>query len=207
MSLTAERIHGIRPTWMSLNKEIAGPSSAVVSTASSHTEGKHVTPNFPESTSDLEIRKASADRYFAEDLEGQQQWYDSRARSYKIRSELLALGVITLGAGIPFIQVFGTAKWVATISGAIGSLIAILAGWQRIARYGETWVVYRTASEKMKHERRLYAHGAGRYKQLSSTEAFSLFVEELEAIIAEEQKLFRQYRRDDCSVSALVVRI
>jgi hypothetical protein len=164
-------------------------------------ERKHVTSDSSGSTSEIEARRASADRYLAEDLEGQQQWYDTRARSYKVRSELLALAVITLGAGIPFFQVFGTAKWVAAISGAIGALIAILAGWQRIARYGETWVAYRTASEKMKHERRLYLHGAGHYKEQSSTDAFYLFVEELEKIIAEEQKLYWQYRGDDSGTS------
>jgi Protein of unknown function (DUF4231) len=180
---------------MSLNNEFAEPSSAVASSVSSHAEAQ-ITPDTAVDNSELEVRKVSADRYFTEDLEGQQQWYDSRAQSYKIRSELLALGVITLGAGIPFIQVFGTAKWVAITSGAIGALIAILAGWQRIARYGETWVAYRAASEKMKHERRLYLHGAGHYKELSSTDAFNLFVEGLEKLIAEEQKLYWQYREN-----------
>jgi hypothetical protein len=81
---------------MPLNKKIAELPPAVVSSARSRTEGEDVKPNSPKNTSELEIRKASADRYFAEDLEGQQHWYDSRARSYKVRSELLAFAVISL---------------------------------------------------------------------------------------------------------------
>jgi hypothetical protein len=53
----------------------------------------------------------------------------------------------------------------------------------------------------MKHERRLYLHGAGHYKELSSADAFNLFAEELEKIIAEEQKLYWRYREGPSGTS------
>jgi hypothetical protein len=152
---------------------------------------------------ELETRAALAEQYFMKDLEGQQKWYDARATSCKTRSELLGLLIIILGASIPFIQVFGNAKWVAVASGAIGALVAILAGWQRIARYTEIWVGYRTASEKMKHERRLYLHGAGHYRALSSTDAYLLLIESIEATIAEEQKIYWQRHDGDSSASLI----
>jgi hypothetical protein len=38
-----------------------------------------------------------------------------------------------LGSLITFIQVFGAAPWVPIVSGSFGAIIAIAAGWQRIA--------------------------------------------------------------------------
>ena len=72
--------------------------------------------------------------------------------------ELLGFGVIFAGAATSFLQVFTPATWVPPLTAGLGALIALSEGWQRIARYGETWVAYRTASERMKRERRLYAN-------------------------------------------------
>ncbi len=135
-----------------------------------------------------------AERYFKNDLADQRRWYGERAGLFKTRSELLALLTIALGALITFIQVFGAAPWVPVVSGAIGAIVAVAAGWQRIARYSETWVSYRTASERMKRERRLYTHGAGAYRGLPDREAYLTFVEAIEAIIAEEQNIFWRER-------------
>ena len=135
-------------------------------------------------------RDALAERYFKNDLADQKTWYSERAGLFKTRSELLALLTIVLGALITFVQVFGPAPWLPIMSGSIGAIVAIAAGWQRIARYSETWVSYRTASERMKRERRLYTHGAGAYRGLPEREAYLTFVEAIEGIIAEEQNIF-----------------
>jgi hypothetical protein len=135
-------------------------------------------------------RDALAERYFKNDLADQRRWYSEKAGLFKTRSELLALLTIVLGALITLIQVFGAAPWVPIVSGSIGAIVAIAAGWQRIARYSETWVSYRTASERMKRERRLYTHGAGSYRGLPEREAYLTFVEAIEGIIAEEQNIF-----------------
>ncbi len=159
-------------------------------------------------------RDALAERYFKNDLADQRRWYSEKAGLFKTRSELLALLTIALGALITFIQVFGAAPWVPIVSGSIGAIVAIAAGWQRIARYSETWVSYRTASERMKRERRLYTHGAGSYRGLPEREAYLTFVEAIEGIIAEEQNIFwrergnnppnprRRVRHQDCGRAA-----
>jgi hypothetical protein len=139
-------------------------------------------------------RDALAERYFKNDLADQRTWYSQKAGLYKTRSEQLALLTIVLGALITFFQVFGTERWVPIVSGLIGAIVAIAASWQRIARYSETWVSYRTASERMKRERRLYTHGAGSYRGLPEREAYLTFVEAIEGIIAEEQNIFWRER-------------
>ena len=135
-------------------------------------------------------RDALAERYFKDDLADQRRWYSEKAGLFKTRSELLALLTIVLGSLITCVQLFGAAPWVPIVSGLIGAIVAIAAGWQRIARYSETWILYRTASERMKRERRLYTHGAGSYKGLPEREAYLTFVEAIEGIIAEEQNIF-----------------
>ncbi len=135
-------------------------------------------------------RDGLAEQYFKNDLADQRTWYSQKAGLYKTRSELLALLTIVLGGLITFVQVFGPAPWVPIVSGSIGAIVATAAGWQRIARYSETWISYRTASERMKRERRLYTHGAGSYRGLPEREAYLTFVEAIEGIIAEEQNIF-----------------
>jgi len=85
-----------------------------------------------------EARDALAERYFKKDLADQRRWYSEKAGLFKTRSELLALLTIVLGALITFIQVLGPAPWLPIVSGSIGAIVAIAAGWQRIARYSET---------------------------------------------------------------------
>jgi hypothetical protein len=87
-----------------------------------------------------EERDALAERYFKNDLADQRRWYSEKAGLFKTRSELLALLTIVLGSLITFIQVFGAAPWVPIVSGSFGAIVAIAAGWQRIARYSETWI-------------------------------------------------------------------
>jgi Protein of unknown function (DUF4231) len=72
------------------------------------------------------------------------------------------------GAATSFLQVFTPRVWVPAITAGLGALVALSEGWQRIARYGETWIAYRTASERMKRGRRLYLNGAGAYRGLDA---------------------------------------
>src|SRR5437764_7087836 len=77
-------------------------------------------------------RDALAERYFKEDLADQRRWYSEKAGLFKTRSELLALLTIVLGSLITFVQLFGSAPWAPIVSGLIGAVVAIAAGWQRI---------------------------------------------------------------------------
>ena len=94
-----------------------------------------------------------------------------RASTYKNWTQLLGLVVIAAGAATSFFQVFTPATWVPAVTAGLGALVTLSEGWQRIARYGETWVAYRNASERMKRERRLYANGAGAYRGLDDDTA------------------------------------
>lgn len=135
-------------------------------------------------------RNVFVDRYYKGDLQNQREWYSSKAGAFKKRGEAIAFFVILLGATVTFIQAFPDAAWKSILSAGLGSLIVISEGWKKIARYDETWRAYRVASERMKHERRLYLNAAGHYQELDEEAAKKLFVAAVEDIISEEQQIF-----------------
>ena len=113
------------------------------------------------------VREARAEQYLKRDLEDQRRWYGERASRFKVRAQ------------------------------ALGAVVALAEGWRQIARYDEAWAAYRLASERMKRERRLFVNGAGEYRGLADEEeAFLRFVEAVEAIVAEEQRIYWQKRGD-----------
>lgn len=154
-----------------------------------------MTDEAPPITAAYAERERRSVYYFDKTLAGQRQWYSRNGTAYKRRGELLGLFIISAGALTAFIPAFGAAPWVGIVTGALGALIAIVEGWQRIARYAEGWMAYRVASERMKREQRLYLTGAGHYRTVAGEDdAFLLFVEAIEAIIAEEQQIYWRER-------------
>ena len=136
-------------------------------------------------------REQRAARYFDQDLEDQRNWYSQKASRFKWRAETLSFLVIAAGILTTFFAAISKAPWVATVTASLGALIALAEGWQRIARYGERWMAYRIASERMKRERRLYVNGAAEYREvIDEEEAYLRFVEAVEAIIGEEQQIY-----------------
>jgi hypothetical protein len=115
-------------------------------------------------------REARSEPYSEQDLKGQRRWYVGCASAYKQHTQVL--GLLAISAGV----------------------VALIKGWQRIARYGETWAAYRTASDRMKREQRPYVNGAGAYRNVEEDEAYLRFVEAIEAILAEEQQIYWQNR-------------
>ena len=105
------------------------------------------------------------------------------------RAQALGVTVVAAGAATTFFQVFGQVPWVPVVTALLGALVAVAEGWRQIARYDEAWAAYRVASERMKREKRLYVNGAGEYRRLEG-EAFLCFVEAIEAIVAEEQRIY-----------------
>jgi len=145
-------------------------------------------------------REARADQYFERDLQDQRRWYSKHASQFKSRAQVFGIAVVAAGAATSFLQVFRDALWVPVLTALLGALVALMEGWRQIARYDETWAAYRVASERMKRERRLYVNGAGEYRGArDEEEAFLRFVEAIETIIAEEQRIYWQNRSDSRS--------
>jgi Protein of unknown function (DUF4231) len=148
-------------------------------------------------------REARAEQYFEHDLAGQRRWYSDRASRFKTHAQVLGLAVVAAGAITAFLQVFRDVSWIPVLTALLGAMVAMAEGWRQIARYEESWAGYRLASERMKREQRLYVNGAGEYRGLvDETEAFLRFVEAIEAIVAEEQRIYWRNRTDSGSPTA-----
>jgi hypothetical protein len=138
-------------------------------------------------------RYTRAHRYFEEDLQNQRGWYSKRAKLNKIWAQTLSLAIILCGALVTFLQIFDHGLWVSLTTGALGLLVAVAQGAQRVWKFDETWTGYRAASERMKREWRLYINAAGDYAAITEErDAYRRFVEAIEQIIAEEQQIFWQ---------------
>ena len=144
-------------------------------------------------------RVAIAKQYFEEkyNLDGQERWYSKKASLNKAWHQWLGFIIIAAGAGTSFFQIWapstpGTSvHWVTILTAALGAIVVLAKGIERIWNFDETWAAYRQASEALKREQRLFINGAGPYVDTPEDEAaYVLFVNHVERIIAEEQKSF-----------------
>lgn len=143
-----------------------------------------------------DTRKAFADTL--SEFTEQQAWYGEKASLFKSRAQGIDIAIIAFGAIIavlPILKPGGAPHWTVIVASFLGALVAIGQAFQRVFRYGETWPEYRQASERMKREWRLFVNGAEPYDGPEEA-ARRLYVSRLEAIIAEEQKIFFERRRD-----------
>lgn len=145
-------------------------------------------------TIDKSARADLSKRFLEIDLLDQRRWYSERSKTLKVRTQIIGISIIAAGGLTTFLQILNDTPWVPLLTAALGVFIAIAEGWQRISRYGETWVSYRAASEKIKREERLFVNGAGSYRNLNEGEAYLAYVEAIENIIAEEQQTYWQAR-------------
>lgn len=140
-------------------------------------------------------RAQMAKEYFEADhnLEQQERWYSTKASRYKAWHHWLGLAVLAGGAGTSLVQVWAPSPvhWVTIVTAALGVVVVLAKGIERIWDFDGSWVTYRKASETMKRERRLFVNGAGPYVEIPEDEqAYILFVNRIEEIIAVEQKTF-----------------
>jgi hypothetical protein len=150
-------------------------------------------------TVDVDVRVQRAKDFFEarHNLAGQRRWYSDKATKYKSWHGRLGFVVLAAGAGTSLIQVVGQSapasysRWIAIVTAGLGVLVILAKGADQIWHFGEHWISYRRASEEMKHERRVYVNGAGEYAAIADEEAaFRLFVDQIEEIVATEQRAF-----------------
>jgi hypothetical protein len=140
-------------------------------------------------------RIARAKRYLDEHLQDQRGWYSKKASRFKRWAQWLAVTVLAAGGLTTVVQVVPAELWVKLVTAALGLIVVLAKGVERIWNFEETWLGYRKASERMKREYRLYINGAGAYREIEDEDqAYLRFVEAIEQIIAEEQQIYWQSR-------------
>jgi len=126
--------------------------------------------------------------YIKNRVDNQINWMESKSRINQQRYKILKMVEIASAAAIPFLVGFHRIHNVfLIITGLLGVLIVLLNGIQQLYKYQENWLIYRTTIEALRREKMLFENRAGIY---TDENAFQRFVENIEALLANENKIW-----------------
>jgi len=126
-----------------------------------------------------------------ERLEDQIAWYDRKSLWHQRQYKMLSMITLVAAALVPLTSIFGNAF----IPGSIGAIVVIAEGVQRLYQHNRYWVQYRQTCERLRHEKFLYMARTGSYN-LSEAKAFRLLVENVEALVSDDNAAWMQGRRE-----------
>lgn len=139
--------------------------------------------------------------YIKERVDDQLSYYASaasRAKQHHVRTQSV---IIFLGVLVPVV-VNLPESWFGFVDDTpiqvavtvLSLTLAILTGIVNFRKYGELWLTYRTTEEMLKHEKYMYLTRSGGYASIEKPER--IFVQKIEAIIADEHGHFRNLVED-----------
>ncbi len=137
--------------------------------------------------------KRKTEEYLKARWEDQFEYYSSKASANKKIYQRIRLMVALIGFLIP-VTVTLPNLIPSVIPAVLGVAVSFLTAWETIYRYGDNWRSFRQASEELKRERVYFESGSGSYARQNPQEAFIRFVENCEAIMAQESGSF--FKRD-----------
>jgi hypothetical protein len=124
---------------------------------------------------------AEADDVTLGRLDDQLAWYDRKAGSNRRWYLALRITVIVAAAAVPLVSMFNFR----VVTSALGALIVIVEGIQQLNNFHDNWLRYRATAEDLKHEKYLYAAGAGAYR--AADDAKRLLAERVEELLSTER--------------------
>ena len=124
-------------------------------------------------------------------LAEQLEWYSKKASQNKSRFHSLQIIIIIIGATIPLVNLVDFAPTeIRVISAILGSVIVGISGILQLKKYHENWIMYRSTEEAIKKEKYTYEQNAGDYSGLKEEEKKKRLVENVEAIISNQNVTF-----------------
>lgn len=130
----------------------------------------------------------SEDDYLEQRVEDQLKWYSAKSTTNKNHYYRLQIFALIAAALIPVIILSNDSGYARIAVAIIGALTAVVSGVLSLYQYREQWMDYRTTAESLKREKFLFLCKAAPY---NNTQAFSLFVNNVESIIIDENKGWR----------------
>lgn len=125
-------------------------------------------------------------------LEEQIDWYDERSRHSQRWFKALKVCQIVVAAAIPVVAGAGGGAWRWPVAVG-GALIVVLEGLQQLFQYQQNWATYRSTCERLKHEKFLYAAGAGPYS--GAVRPGALLAERVEGLVSQEHAAWASSQR------------
>lgn len=127
-----------------------------------------------------------------ERLEDQIVWFDVKSLWHQGQYKLLKVISIVAAALVPLTAAFTNVAWV---PGGLGVVVVIVESWQQLQQHHRYWVQYRQTCERLRREKFLYLGRTGAYN-LPEAQAFRLLVENVEALISDDNASWLQGRRE-----------
>lgn len=124
-------------------------------------------------------------------------FYDNRAISNQRGFRICALWILVVSLSITPLISFNNALsgWGNAIAELLSTTIALAAGLNAHFQYHENWLRYRAAWDVLRHEQALCTAGVGEYSDKDNR--YALFVEKIEAIVAQEGSSWRRTHFQD----------
>lgn len=121
------------------------------------------------------------------------KWYNKKSGYCQCWYKSMQIITIILAAIIPLLSGFVTDnKIIALIVGLMGVVITILESIQKLNKYHEKWIQYRTTSELLKYNKYLYETKSSPYNDNEDT-IDNLFVNNIEKIISSENNQWKAF--------------
>ena len=131
--------------------------------------------------------------YMSARVNDQIKWYNNKATYCQRRYKTIQIIDIIFAAVIPLLSGFAANnKCVALIIGILGVIITILESIQKLNKYHEKWIQYRTTSEMLKYNKNLYETNSSPYNNEEDT-IDNLFVNNIEKIISSENNQWKDF--------------
>ena len=133
------------------------------------------------------------DQYLEERYRDQLRWYSRKATANKKWYHGYQVAISCLSAIVSFTVALGLyegdgVRWY-IVSLATSAVLAVLTGFQKLFRFHENWVEYRTTAESLKKEEYYYRFRCGEYSSAASAE--ETFVERVESFISQQNTLWK----------------
>ena len=113
--------------------------------------------------------------------------YESKSRLNEIWFKILKSITIVCAVFIPFIpSIQGEDSCNSLIAGILGIIIAISEGFLGLNKFEESWIETRMTKEMLRQEKLLYQTRTSHYDIEDDDDAFHMFVQRIETIIAKE---------------------
>lgn len=136
--------------------------------------------------------------YIEQRLVPQIEWYDDKAQQSKRRHHLMAgLGIVLASAipvlvSMPFLVQRDVDRPIVAV---IGGALAVLAGLRSLLRHQESWLQYRSVTEKLRKELNYALTESGPYADLDETRLRREIVVRVEDIVSGEHEAWLSTQR------------
>jgi hypothetical protein len=134
--------------------------------------------------------------YLESRVQNQIEYFNTKSATCKKKHQWLQVISIICSLAVPLLVGYVTQHdWLKYVVGAFGAVVALAESLQALYKFKENWLSYRSTAESLIRERFLFETKAGQYAK--ATDAYPSFVEQVENILAAENRIWLQHTKTE----------